>query len=1362
MMADHDMIPVRDLNIDPAGQMRRMVNKWQRDELEDKYLRNYEENIILKKHARKQEEKIKKMATKLLRLVNDRKKLGGDASKLIGDDRIMNDDVIDKMKELEKQNHLLKDKLVVAKQQIATLNQRVTGYEYVQARIDTGIPHRPGSPTSNIKITRNIRVAGPSQSLTQKRRPHSPTMHYQQTSFEDIQMKKRMEQEVGNQREQIDIYKREIQSLHEQIRKRESEFQQDMSKVQHQMTADHKVNLKENVDLIKLQREISSKSSKIMDLESKYARMEENMHIVKSNRDEMLMEMERLNYNLKEEQNKVLTLQNEIRNFSAKERKLYEIEEKANALERDNEILKEANEKLVSSAFDLEREREWRQRENQLKVQIAQLEATMKADLGEKGSIIDRYSNERESNEKLQSELREVQINYYQIKEQYDDLQEKMKFFTRESGVDFTEIEEALVLIKQKRQREIKKPEFLQQVDEEKDKDYKKSLLELQAEYAETVHELEKTRNMLVVQHKINKDYQLEVDSSNQRMDEVKKEYEMKLEEYARLLDIRAARIKKLEHQMKDVAYGTRQYKIPVADSDMESTMDLEESISLERGQNLFEIHIHKLNLSPDALRLIGDEEPSLFCTWEFFEFEIQSTPVVRGPRPVFDFTSQYVVKVDDFFLHYLQKEACTLELHQSFGQDFRTISACRLIFRDIFDKQHGRIHGVASLTGVGDEEPGVGYGTVEYWIRLRVPMEQALRLYKERTKALGYMTHNDQTVKENLKALDDAANTRPMDNVNKLDIKIKQCSRLKSRRENVQPSPYCVYRFFDFGDHDTAIIPNSNQPVFNDHRSYPVSMTSELDQYLRQEHLQIFVFDDTDPEESNYIGMVDVPLLSLANNKSIDGPFDLKASDGTNSGLIELELSWQYSYMSTRSGTRHQPMEVTFEKEESTKAVQETPHAKSRLAARFTNEKGPSATSTPFPKAEKPIVAETPIKDVEISAVQPLPAPTPVARKKLIDDKSESKMVDETVTDVVVGFMPDVTDSMSTTTKQYTETVTSETTISRSILKTSAPERPETDEDQEIEDEIEEVVEEEIIEAEDEEIEEETPVPSPTPSPPSRSSPLIKQRERKSLKKPKPKMRSLIFNESLMSKSPKPSPKPSPKDSPRSVSSLRSKNEEEEMEQGNEVKISESESEPPKIETDSEGVVIRGKVADRRRIKDIKKGNTVIIVVSNLSLEEDSNAAQNDNINRLYVGYRFLGLPADETETPYSLPKPRNGKHIQFNFSKTIQVDLERNYDRRQKLAAMLLPSDPDKGRLRFEVISEPPPTDKDGECEDVGVAFVSIPDILHSKKNIKDEDLDIYDFNDEKTIIGNMKVTVECLAALEAIDKELVEGTF
>ena len=50
----------------------------------------------------------------------------------------------------------------------------------------------------------------------------------------------------------------------------------------------------------------------------------------------------------------------------------------------------------------------------------------------------------------------------------------------------------------------------------------------------------------------------------------------------------------------------------------------------------------------------------------------------------------------------------------------------------------------------------------------------------------------------------------------------------------DVQPSPYCVYQFFDYNDHDTVIIHSSNNPEFNDHKTYPVPMTSDLDNYLK------------------------------------------------------------------------------------------------------------------------------------------------------------------------------------------------------------------------------------------------------------------------------------------------------------------------------------------------------------------------------------------------------------------------------------------------------------------------------------------------------------------------------------------------
>lgn len=65
--------------------------------------------------------------------------------------------------------------------------------------------------------------------------------------------------------------------------------------------------------------------------------------------------------------------------------------------------------------------------------------------------------------------------------------------------------------------------------------------------------------------------------------------------------------------------------------------MDVEEEdfdiTKLERGENLLEINIQKAMLSHDALQAMEDREPSTFITYEFFDFEIVSTPIIKSGR---------------------------------------------------------------------------------------------------------------------------------------------------------------------------------------------------------------------------------------------------------------------------------------------------------------------------------------------------------------------------------------------------------------------------------------------------------------------------------------------------------------------------------------------------------------------------------------------------------------------------------------------------------------------------------------------------------------------------------------------------------
>ncbi|KAK7114118.1 protein fantom-like isoform X1 [Littorina saxatilis] len=1387
-MAD-DHIPVRDTSNNAlksagpgvleqkAAQQRRQVSKWSRDELEDKYLRTHEENLVLKKHARKQEDKIKRMATKLLRLVNDKKKhdvegggKGGGGMSIEAEEKIL--ELQDKLLQMEKINAQLRDKLTLAKQQAQAVSstKRVAPYPYVQSRINTGIPKHQTIQVDP-RITKNLRVMGPLHHESPKRIASPPPgQRYGHGVLEDTRAEKRhLESNIAQLHEQLNLYEMEIETLREQNRLREAEYEEDLIKIKTQITSEQRQSVQENIDMIKVQRDVKEKSTRLIALQEKYSALEENTRVLRQNHDAILMEMERLNVQVKEEQNRVLSLQNELKMSAANQRRMAELQEQVIDLQRECDTLKEANEKLVGSAFDLEREREWRQRENKLKVQIAQLEATLKSDLGEKGSIIDRYANERDGHEKLQQEYRELQINYFHMKEQFDDMQEKLKFFTKESHLDLTELEDALVLVKQKKQKTQAPPDFLHQVDTELDKDHRRQLLELQAEYAETVHELEKTRNMLVVQHKINKDYQKETQMARQQLEETKKEYELKLDEYARLLDIRAGRIKKFESQLRDVAYGTRQYRIPPPDEDMESTVDFEETMQLERGQNLFEIHIQKVNLSEDAIRHIGDEEPSLFCTWEFFEFEIQSTPVVRGARPAYDFTSQYIVKVDDFFLHYLQKQTCTLELHQTFGQDFRTVAACQMVFRDIFDKPSGRIHGLATLTGVDDKETGVGYGTVEYWIRLRVPMDQALRLYKERTKALGYLTANEQHMKEAVTALDEEAARRPLENVNELHIKILKCSKLKGRRQDVQPSPYCVYQFFDFSDHDTVIVRNSNNPEFHDHKTYPVPMTADLDQYLSMAHLKLFVFDDADPEEASYVGRAEIPLMTLRHMKELRGTYPLlhpttesgetQPDREQSLGTIDVEIYWQYEYIKP-SRPKHTPIEMDAAPEDTPVKLPASPPHRDHTPARpkLRSRPGPSATSTPMDRDK---VARVEAQIVHSEPAHSVSSPKPVARRRVrLAEGGEgdgSDLVNDTVSQVIKGFMPGMSESVSSVAEMSTIQAEKDAEMREEPLHvgSEAPRGPV------------------VPEAEPYSTEEEELVARPKPP---RSSLNIESgsasEEEKVVRKTAHKARA-----APPSLAPAPAPAPlaqSMEDDEESVGEEIEEEEEEDerstptpttpptpAQMAAQAKASASEeSEPPQIESDSEGVTTVAPPA-KRKSRMPKAGDLVTVVVSHLSLEEDSPAMNNPSVNKLFVEYKFLGLPPEDTETPFALPKPRPYHSIAFNFSKTIHVDMKKNYERRQQLASLLLPDDPEQGRIRFTVVSEP--DDAEADCEDVGAAYVSVRNILKTGKDIKDEDIDILDPSDEKTVVGQLNVTVECLAALKAVDEEMqVDGTY
>ncbi|XP_071425521.1 protein fantom-like [Pithys albifrons albifrons] len=747
-------LAVRETGLTPAGiealqessttqnvKARQAIARISREELEDKFLRIRDDHILLKQHANKQEEKIKRMTTKLIRLVNDKRKaeqVGGGPRRL-GQALELEETIEhlqERVRDLEKQNESLRHKLISTKQQLQIQGHRPCAYSYVQPRVNTGL--RKGSEAAGLpehakKGMRFQNVEVRSSDLVPPK--------YEQNLLEDSRAEIRnLETVIDSQRKHIEELEHAREVLVSQLRRKEKEIEESLLRLKEQGTASQRLNIQDNVEMIKVRKQLAEKSNALSAMEGKFLQLQENLKNLRTNHDALLAKGDELNVQLKEERLKCLHLQKELQSVTISNRRTEELQERINDLEKENELLKENYDKLHDSVFSVPHEQQWKSKEQQLKLQIAKLETAIKSDLADKNEILDKIKAERDQKEKLIQDNKDLQLCYLEQKQQLDDLKNQMKFLTKANDVDVAELNEALLLLKDQKQQKNGDLQFLEKPEDDPPKDLQHSMRELQLTHAETVQELEKTRNMLIVQHKISKDYQTEVETMTKNMERIQKDYELQLEQYAHLLDIRAARIRKLEAQLRDIVYDTKPHKSRPEILPSDPVDEFAETVHLERGENLFEIHISKVTFSSEALHAFGDQEPATFCTYAFYDFELQITPVVHGRAPSYDFTSQYVVQADDTFCHYVQQHSIPLELHRAYGIDYETLASCHLNFHEVLES-NGRIYNTANLVGkTGHVE---NYGTIEYWIRLQVPMDQAVIPYKETSKALGFVTSN-------------------------------------------------------------------------------------------------------------------------------------------------------------------------------------------------------------------------------------------------------------------------------------------------------------------------------------------------------------------------------------------------------------------------------------------------------------------------------------------------------------------------------------------------------------------------------------------------------------------------------------------
>ncbi|XP_013874687.1 protein fantom isoform X2 [Austrofundulus limnaeus] len=1247
--------------------------RFPREHLEDLCLRLQEENSVLRQHTRTQEQRLRRVSTRLMRLRQTRP--GSGAIK----ERDMEETVQEleaRVAMLESQKEVLQNKLGLAKQHIVDLRAR-TPYKYSKSK------NREGEAG----VRRATQTAPPRYGVV----------------LEDTRAEV---ERMSSLTEQVRMTELEMtaQTLRDSLTEKEKEMEGTVRELRRQQAERHRTTIRENVDLIRLQKQLSEKSAalrvseeKLINLQEAFEKqLEETQLSLTESQGALLEKVEELTEQLKQERQKALTLDGQLTTMTLSLQTLDKFQERISDLEGERDLIKEnydtllistlsgqsndekqaemlrvveqKKEKLVESICreDVQRLQEMLQAEREERSKLELEKEKLRQD---KKALEEQRGREEERQKHLEQEV-------LQYKQQVFTLQDRLDSIPKEFDMSIEELSETLLQIKAFRMQQEGREGLSFLVSDEKVEESSRELVKLQASYAETALELQKTRNLLLLEHKITTDLQEELNTLNQKVKKDQEENKRRMVGKDKLLSKRALQINTLQAQLKELAYRPRNYKrtIPIQYTwpagDQEVVQPFEEDLcfsQLKTGESLLEIHLKAATFTPTGLRVMSNIHPGAdkyenivtFCTYCLLDFEMHSTPLVSGSQPNYSFTSRYALTARDLGRLGGQGSRVRVELHQALGGvRFVTHGSGHMSLMDAMERRGERVGGGVRITG----HEGDIFGVVDFWVRLFPPAEPIgtvtesgpeRRTVTQRGPDQILLGWQDSIHEE----LHDYGGGIP----NELVVMLERCVGLNARWPGLIPDAYLTYRLYDLPPHTSQTVQCATDPVFNDVTSHPLAVTADVLHYFRSSSLWVYVFDDgEDQMPPAYLAKTPIPLRALATGREIRGDYVLRDPAGGPRGMVRVMLKWRYPFHPPvdtlqgggERGVEEQGRAMRSAQREERRDESQRPIAKPRVKTQ--------------PPETKPVQKET--KD--------WPQPVLVKQKSSRDVRSE----------------------------QITSVKPRDARLSADRRRSSRR---------------------------SEEVCQRTPHLSPEPrqkTPSHRSS--VGSVSRLSITSAS--RGNSVGDAGIQDV---------PSVDQVSVSEATGEEEDKRSESGDSEGPESSES------TQSDVIIVTSK-------RKINKGDKLRVEILSLTFEPSSNVALDRSVQRVYVEYRLLGVPMESTETPVSLRKPLEGEEIHYNFTRVIYVDGSPSAPLRQYLYTMLEGRDPNQGRLKFTVVSEP--MDDEDECVDVGHAFLDLQELLLTGNDVIEQQIDILSVDEDKEVIGHLKVSLEAAKALTGIYQE------
>lgn len=435
----------------------------------------------------------------------------------------------------------------------------------------------------------------------------------------------------------------------------------------------------------------------------------------------------------------------------------------------------------------------------------------------------------------------------------------------------------------------------------------KRELERLRLEKSQLIAELEKTQRLLTLRNELDKDQKSAKSSEMESLRMQLKAAQMRAEELARLADFRANRLIQLEKNQRLNLYDDQSHiiasKTEIRLGDLVEgaefvTAEIETEVG--SGENILDLWLGEGEFYPLRLAdMMGTGELVTFLTADFYNHETQVTNVCTGLKPYYNIHISFKVTVDDGFLEYLEKGHVALEAVATKEQGQVLLGSGRIMLLELIKRagtgyvtsDHGAvIEGVCSLQRTGEIQATVG--VCKYKLRMRHPLSEALRWYREKEEIVS-VGHPLAYLLDKVTKMEERTEVKKRT----LEVRVERCASLTPSAGPGLPTQPAVFVSYQFPGVEPILTSTKAglDPVFSETRSIELPISSDFQRFLDMGSLEVLVFDDNIPTKGeDLLGVAKVPLSNLLLDMPVDGTFTLYGRDGRPAGVVVLELHWQ------------------------------------------------------------------------------------------------------------------------------------------------------------------------------------------------------------------------------------------------------------------------------------------------------------------------------------------------------------------------------------------------------------------------------------------------------------------------------------